>query len=225
SAVGSTGSRNLALATPVLIGMYRGEYDRSAARLGPVISPRTTIPRIDNLDARELLRARLALATGDLVQAEREIVPLYEILIRVPDIMTTVPQKIRGFVLMIELRLRQDRLSDAERHLGELEQLTQALAEKWSSSTLAHARGMIEARRGNLTAAAKHFLESAKGWKELGYPYESAVSLYELGVTSQSADDPASAAAAFNEALEIFQRLEARPYVDRILAAKAARVS
>lgn len=78
-------------------------------------------------------------------------------------------------------------------------------------------------KRDDPKATAKFFLDSAKGWKEVGYPYECAESLYHLGTASQSSGDPASAAAAFNEALEAFERLGARPYVDKLLAAKAAR--
>ncbi|MGA7475847.1 MAG: AAA family ATPase [Thermoplasmata archaeon] len=215
--------RNPANATLALIEIYRGEFDRCTARLGMIAPPGKLKPRIDALDEREMLRVRLALATGDLAQAERELEPMYELLARAPDIMTTAAPKIWTLAFLIDLRLRQDRVPLAEKVLSELERLSNALAETWSSSVLAHARGLVAAQRGEAKEAAQLFLESAKGWKALGYPYESAVSLYHLGVAHQSAGDSASAAAAFNEALEAFERLGARPYVDKLLAAKAAR--
>lgn len=222
SPAASPSSSRTATGTLAIIEMYRGEFDRCATRLGNFVPQGRLNPRIDALDAGELLRVRLALATGDLAQAERELEPVYELLARAPDNCTTVVPKIDTLALLIELRLRQDRAPLAEKLLTELERLSNALAETWSSSVLAHARGLAAAQWSESKEAERFFLESAKGWKELGYPYESAVNLYHLGVAAQSAGDSASAAAAFNEALEIFQRLEARPFIDRILAAKPA---
>jgi len=219
---GSPSIRNPANATLARMEIYRGEFDRCATRLGKIAPPGKLKPRIDTLDEQEMLRVRLALATGDLVQAERELEPVYELLARAPDIFTTVSPKIWALALLIELRLRQGSVPLAEKVLSELERLSNALSETWSSSVLAHARGLIASQRNEPIEAAKFFLESAKGWKELGYPYESAVSLYHLGAVARSAGDATGAAAAFDEALEIFQRLEARPFIDRILAAKTA---
>jgi len=225
SPVASPQSRDPAIATLTLIELYRGDFDRCASRIEK-FPPRGKLePRIDALDSRELLLVRFALATGDLVQAERELEPLHELLSRVPNLLGTVNPKTWVLALLVDLRVLQDRIPDAEKILAELTRVSNAISETWSSSVLAHAQGLVAAHRKDSKEAAKLFLESAKGWKELGYPYESAVSLYHLGVAAQSAGDSASAAAAFNEALETFERLGARPYVDRILAAKAARSS
>jgi len=225
SPVATPSSSRTAIGTIALINLYRGEFDRCAARMGSLPPRGTLSPRIDALDARELLLVRLALATGDLVQAERELEPVYELLTRAPDNLTTVSPKIDALSLLIELRLRQDRASDAEKVLSELEHLANALSETWSSSVLARTRGLVALHRQNPTEAAQFFLESAKGWKEVGYPYECAVSLYYLGTAAQLSGDSASAAAAFNEALDTFERLGARPYIERVLKAKAARSS
>jgi predicted ATPase len=223
SPVISPDTHTVATATLAAIALCRGNFGECASRLEAGESTWNAAPRIDYLDLRELLRARLSLTTGDLVQGERELESIAALLAPKPVNLTTVAPSIWTQALLVELRLRQDRVADAEASLAELERLVRALSEKWGSSRLAHARGLVAAHRGEPKAAQTAFFESAAGWKELGFPYESAVSLVEGGMAAQAAGDFAGAAAALNDALETFERLGARPYIDRIRAAKAAR--
>ena len=224
-ALGSTnvGAVRVAQATLGLIDLRRGDWEGAANHLGLTRATPGQQVRPDELDTVMIPRACLALATDDLVEAERELLPQYERLRSVPNLLDVTVTKAWVIRWLLETRVRQDRLSDAQALLAELEGLAEALDERWARAVLDEARGLVAEKAGDPRAAAASFLEAARQWQQIGFPYEAAVDLYLHGTAAKATGDAAASFASFNEAMETFRRLGARPYIDRILAAEPTR--
>jgi class 3 adenylate cyclase/tetratricopeptide (TPR) repeat protein len=98
-----------------------------------------------------------------------------------------------------------------EELLGEIERLPPSSRTPRLVSQEARFRGRLLALRGDGDAAAEHLAKAVEGFRGLETPYPLAIALFEqaeLGV-----DDPAPLLA---EAREIFQRLGAKPWLERI---------
>jgi tetratricopeptide (TPR) repeat protein len=76
-------------------------------------------------------------------------------------------------------------------------------------------RGRVLAARGQRTAAVCDLEESVRLARNMPYPYLEARGLFEWGLTCGKQGKPEKARERLEEALETFQRLGARPYVER----------
>ena len=126
-------------------------------------------------------------------------------------------------------------LSDAALELGDLDRVDQLLAE-WAAlkpvrrtqSLVAHEariKARLAARRGESERVEPRFLAAAARFRELGTPFWLAVTLLEHGewlVAEGRADD---SEVLFAEAREIFERLRAQPWLDRLTNLRAEVVA
>jgi class 3 adenylate cyclase/tetratricopeptide (TPR) repeat protein len=205
-----------AIATLTMLAIRRGQFERAAGYLPhPPTSGRRRI-RPDAIEEVELLRAEFALATGDLVEAERELQTLYEAVHPLPNLVNAIWAKAIVLSTFLELRLRQNRLPEAEQLLTELTSLSKEVGEHWAMGVSAESRGLVELARSQPVEAAADFTEAARTWKALGYPYEQATCLYRLALADRESGNDAGALAALREALGIFRHLEAKPSIERV---------
>jgi class 3 adenylate cyclase/tetratricopeptide (TPR) repeat protein len=83
------------------------------------------------------------------------------------------------------------------------------------------ARAAWETHRGQTQDAIRALEEAVTWWKQAGWPYELALTLYTLGVAYEQSKDSRSAGRAFDEALELFTQLRAGRDIERVRARKA----
>jgi hypothetical protein len=75
---------------------------------------------------------------------------------------------------------------------------------------------LLAARRGQSGQAEQNLKAASARFRELGLPFWLAVSLLELGEVLLAAGRDEEAAPPLVEAREIFERLEARPWLERL---------
>jgi tetratricopeptide (TPR) repeat protein len=126
----------------------------------------------------------------------------------------------------IDLSLRLPSTTEAELLVSEFRERLERIADRISvapTRALAlRAKAAWEIRRGNSHDAVRALEESVVGWRQVGWPYELAITLYGLGVAYQESGDPANADRALSEALEVFTRLKSRREVERVLGRKTS---
>jgi class 3 adenylate cyclase/tetratricopeptide (TPR) repeat protein len=104
-----------------------------------------------------------------------------------------------------------------EELLGEVERLPPSNRTPRVVSNEARFRGRLLGLRGDQEAAAQHLADAVEGLRALQTPYPMAIALLEQA--ELRVDDPAPLAA---EAREIFERLGAKPWLERIDAFERA---
>jgi len=115
--------------------------------------------------------------------------------------------------------------------LGELERAEQLLAPiealppgRLAPSLRAHAarfRARLAADDGDTPKAERGFAAAASTFREFGMPFWLAVSLTEHGECLVSEDRASDAEPMLTEARETFERLQAKPWLERVEAAEA----
>ena len=81
---------------------------------------------------------------------------------------------------------------------------------------LARLRGLLAARHGQSGQAEQSLKAASARFRELGLPFWLAVSLLELGEVLVAEGRADEAAPLLAEAREIFDRLKARPWLERL---------
>jgi tetratricopeptide (TPR) repeat protein len=120
----------------------------------------------------------------------------------------------------LELDLKEERLSEAEAVLGRLRAAATSVDEEWATAYADRGAGLYAIARKDWAAAVAPLEEAARRWERIGWPFERAVCLYDLGVALQGAGERAKSAEVFDRALETFTRLGARRHVEKTLARK-----
>ena len=116
-------------------------------------------------------------------------------------------------------------LARAELEAGNLERAERVLAETMSRAAAQNARlatldalrvrGVLFSRQRRWTDARHTFERATAMAHAMPYPYAEARTLYELGLMHGETDAPQQARECLEEALAIFQRLGAQPYIKR----------
>jgi tetratricopeptide (TPR) repeat protein len=75
--------------------------------------------------------------------------------------------------------------------------------------------GMVAARQGQWEEADRHLEEGLAQTRAMGMPYWEGRILYRAGLLSAERDEPEQAGEQLAQALAIFQRLGAEPYIER----------
>lgn len=83
------------------------------------------------------------------------------------------------------------------------------------------AHGLVLADQGRLEEAEESLEASVSLARSVGYPHGEARSLYEWGLVAARQGRPEQARERFDEALAIFTRLGARPYIEKANTAMA----
>ena len=114
----------------------------------------------------------------------------------------------------LECSLALGDTAKAEELVGILDALRPGELTPWLRGTRAHFRGLLAATTGGVDAGA-HFQEAGRVFEGLGTPFFLAVTQLEHAEWLAARGDAADAAALQSAAREVFDRLRARPWLER----------
>ena len=121
-----------------------------------------------------------------------------------------------SFVVAVEAALALDNLSRAEELVALVDALPPGVSPQFLQAHSARFRARLAARRADHEEAERLFRRGAGLFRELDFPFYLAVTLLEQGewLVAQGRRDEAEPLLA--EAREIFERLDAKPWLDRL---------
>jgi DNA-binding CsgD family transcriptional regulator len=118
----------------------------------------------------------------------------------------------------IESMIAVGRLDDAEPLIQALERNGRRLDRPWMLATGARCRAMLEARRGNLSAATTTAELAMAAHQRLPMPFERARTQFLLGQLHRRQRRRDAATATLHDALQTFQRLGTTVWAERAVA-------
>jgi DNA-binding CsgD family transcriptional regulator len=121
--------------------------------------------------------------------------------------MLTLADDVDGAVELLEAALAED-----------LEARGRALDRPFALATAAHARGLVQAARGDLDGALAQLEHALVAHDRLGWPFERARTLLALGVVRRRGRQKRAARQALEQALALFDGLGARLWSARTTA-------
>jgi class 3 adenylate cyclase/predicted ATPase len=125
-----------------------------------------------------------------------------------------------AFVTAVEAALALDDLEAADKLLSTAELLRPGAQRPFLQAQVSRLRAAIAWRQGAAEEADRRYKGATGLFREIGYPFYLALTLLEHGEFLAREGRDADAAPLFAEAREIFERLEATPWLERV-----ARVS
>ena len=157
----------------------------------------------------------LELSLGNLADAHRHLSRATELFMEAgildPGFGRSLPDAIETLVGL-------DELAEAERLTDWLEERARALDRVSALATGARCRGLLLAAGGDHAAALEHLERAVREHERLPMPFERGRTLLVLGTVRRHAKRKRSAREALEEALAIFERLGAAPWVERARA-------
>ena len=127
-----------------------------------------------------------------------------------------------AFGLALQAALELNRLEKADELLASVERLPPGLRPQFLNAQVARFRAQVAARSGDPPPEAERLFKGAAGlFQELAVPFHLAVTRLEHAEWLAAQGRPDEAQPLLTEAREIFEQLEARPWIERL--GKAAR--
>jgi class 3 adenylate cyclase/predicted ATPase len=128
-----------------------------------------------------------------------------------------------AFVTGLEAALQLDDVGKAEELIGRIDALPPGRSPQSLQAHALRFRALLAARRGDVDEAERLFKRTTALYRELSMPFHLAVARLEQGewLTGQSRADEAEL--AFAEARELFERLAATPWLERVDALAGVR--
>jgi tetratricopeptide (TPR) repeat protein len=120
---------------------------------------------------------------------------------------------------------KQGKIQEATSFVSELSSITKSIDEDWAHGYYLRALGALLAIEGKYDEAIESFAKSAERWRRVGWPFELALDIYELGQAYLMIGEEKEALAQISSSLEIFTRLGAKAYVERASARKEILIS
>jgi predicted ATPase/class 3 adenylate cyclase len=158
-------------------------------------------------------RAHLLLAEGELAEALR----VSEGVFANRDALGVGADAIKeAFVLAVEAAIQLDRFDKAEELLGVVEELPAGVRPQFLNAHVSRFRARLASRRGDAEENERLFKRAAGLFQELAVPFHLAVTRLEHGEWLTVEGRAEEAEPLLVEAREIFERLEAKRWLDRI---------
>jgi tetratricopeptide (TPR) repeat protein len=196
----------------VLVQVHRGRYDE-ASRIVDVFRPLETSADRQEQASYGCGKASLLLARGDLASA----LQLAEAAFDVRDTMGISSEYIKeAFAIAVQAALDLGDLDKAEELISTVEALPPGRYPQLLRAQSARFRAHLAARRDDATEAERLFKGAAGLFRELAMPFHLAVTELESSewLVAQGRSEEAEPLLA--ETREIFGRLEAKPWLERL---------
>jgi hypothetical protein len=162
-------------------------------------------------------RAQLLLADGEPDEAQE----VAESVFAERDVLGIGADVIKeAFALAVQAALELDRLDKADELLAIVEQLPTGVRPQFLSAHESRFRAHLAARRGDRDETERLFKGGAGLFQELAVPFHLAVTQLEYGEWL-AAEDRAEADPLFMQARETFERLDAKPWLERIAGGRS----
>lgn len=127
-------------------------------------------------------------------------------------------QRARLLPAYVELTLAAHRMADARDAAAELQHIARQYPTEILQAMAAVARGAAELAEGQATAALPFLHRACDLWQQAGAPYELARVRLLMALACRSLEDDESADLEFDAASALFQRLGAKPDLERLEA-------
>jgi DNA-binding CsgD family transcriptional regulator len=127
----------------------------------------------------------------------------------------------------VEVMIAAGDVSSAREGAEELEEVASALNAHYLHAVAARATGAVLIAEGDPRSALPKLRLAGSAWRELDAPYETAHVRVLIGQACRTLADLESSAMEFDGARAVFERLEARPdleRLDRLVALRSTRV-
>ena len=121
-----------------------------------------------------------------------------------------------AFVVAVEAAFALDDVGQVEVLLGVVEELPPGHRPQFLQAHSLRFRGRLAARRDDAEQAEHDFASAVAMFRQLGLPFYLAVALLEQGEWLSTQDRADEVAALSREASEIFERLQAAPWLERL---------
>ncbi len=202
-----------AIYAEALVASLRGEADRATA-LGQ--ESLALARQIGSAQAEEFARTVLGsldLARGDAQGAARWLSPLVASL---QDRGDADPGMTRFVPDAVEALIELDEVARAEELLAPFEARAETLGRGWAQGTAARCRGIVLSAHRDLPGALEAFDRALEHLVALGQPIELGRTHLAKGKALRRGKQWASARGSLGEALEVFDRLGAALWADRV---------
>jgi hypothetical protein len=204
----------LCAAVPVCV--YRGRLD-DARRMVEAVGEFEHSADVQERCYYGSARAQLLLADGERDEAQE----VAESVFAERDVLGIGADVIKeAFALAVQAALELDRLDKADELLAIVEQLPTGVRPQFLSAHESRFRAHLAARRGDRDETERLFKGGAGLFQELAVPFHLAVTQLEYGEWL-AAEDRAEADPLFMQARETFERLDAKPWLERIAGGRS----
>jgi len=124
----------------------------------------------------------------------------------------------------VEVDIAAGEIGSAEAAVAEMEKIAEVYPTTAARATVAAARGTVALAEDRPTDALVHLRDAVNGWRELGVPYEAAVTGVHIAQACRALGDEDGVRMELHAALATFERLGARPDADRAHSLLSDRV-
>jgi tetratricopeptide (TPR) repeat protein len=201
-----------------LIDVHRGRYEE-ATRIVDVYRPLETSADVQEQAAYGCAKSCLLLARGDHAAAQM----VAEAAFGVREVMGISESIKESFVIAVEAALALGDVGKAEELIGVIDALPPGRYPQFLRAQTARFKAKVAARREDAEEAERHFKGAAGLFRELAVPFYLAVTELEHAEWLVEQGGAVEAEPLLAEAREIFERLEARPWLERVEAIGAPR--
>ena len=158
-------------------------------------------------------RAQILLAEGD----REEALQVAESVFAERDSMGVALEAVKeSFALAVQAAFELDRLDRADELLAIVERLPPGLRPQFLNAQVARFRAQFAARRGEAEEAERLFKGAGGLFQELAVPFHLAATRLEHADWLAAQGRAEEAQPLLAEAREIFERLEAKPWLERL---------
>jgi len=208
------------LVGPIMLAhahVHRGELD--AARNVLALMPEGEAARdVQTRAVYQVARAPLLLAEGKLAEALAAGEDAYETRHEIGIMHQTVKE---GLVQALEAAFALEDLSKVEDLLGEIEDLRPGELSPYVQAQGARFGARLAASRSDAERVEPGFVAAAERFRQLSMPFLRAVTLLEHGEWLAGQSRYPEAVPLLDDAREVFERLRARPWLERLERAHA----
>jgi tetratricopeptide (TPR) repeat protein len=203
----------------VLVHVHRGRHDE-ARRIVEAYRPLETSADVQEQAGYAFGRACLLLAQGEPAAALEAI----DAALTVHEAMGSSSEFAKeAFALAVESALELGDVDKAEHFIAAVEALPPGRRPRLSHAQTVRFRARIASQRRDTDEAEHLFTTAITLFRELGVVFYLAVSQLELGEWFRAQGREEDAEPLFAEAHDIFERLQARPWLDRLETFGAGR--
>jgi class 3 adenylate cyclase/tetratricopeptide (TPR) repeat protein len=199
------------------IAVLLGDYDRAAELLGYFdAQPPESVGSYCRMRTRNV-RGHLSRSTGKPADAEAAFSTTLELYRRDGRTAGGAALGAEALLGLVEARLDLGNVASAQAALDELAILAREFDEAIGYGFWYAAEGAMAAYRNDPEKAAAAFLKSLNSWRQLGWRYNLAVGLRQLGAMYLGSGNPTAASEPLRQALESFTEMGAKADAARAL--------
>jgi DNA-binding CsgD family transcriptional regulator len=195
-----------------LIDAHRGRFDRARTTLRPLVEETAGAKKAWWAAILLSVLGFVELAAGDHQAADRALTHMRQLLDQI-GIKDALIDRTEPFHVEVLVQLGQ--IDRARETLARLEQRGRTFPRIWIDATLPRARAIVTAAEGDLSGALVA-LDTLDLEATSRLPFELGCAWLTKGRIYRRAKQRRAAAAAFHEALEIFERLGALTWTERV---------